>query len=590
MHQCVPSASGRTVAWLTQDMASARRHPPRPPTATPTATTTSPREGFDDVGAKDGDEDASVVAARGDGDQERAKADGIDRPDSSYWGSLGSGDETGTVTLRSSWKPRKEGSRPGGSDVMRAGFSSRRQDAEGGDLDEPERDTPLSLEADDGMYISPPGSPVNDESYQSSPDHVGGGTSVFPASGPPEGSGAQAQPVPGQPPPLLNRMRQAVQQRLAVDGTGGGVASSSTKRLATWLHPVTGRLGAGAAAALSSFSSRADGVQSQKQASGAHGDVRNAGRSAGEEPVNKGGGGARGHARRGSSRPWGVPAWGNESDKLDPLLPLPSSTLPPSYSSRGHERVAGDSARAQGKSGSHESPPTANGDPLQGNRRRRSRSLGAAPPEAVSGGGDESRPEDPALEWPSLLGAIGSKTPRSPPPPSLSARAFSSPFSRGAAGAVAAAAAAPFSTAAGDGQDGTSSRIRLEMAEASAAAVMSAAAASGNQTPSASPPRSPFLLRDAGGASSSPSPPPPPPVPAAVFSSAPPPPLPGTCWGVGVEVRSRLRDRGWLTGTRGWGESGRALGERRTRDLGEGFEPDVVGSLFPLNMALQVRK
>lgn len=63
--------------------------------------------------------------------------------------------------------------------------------------------------------------------------------------------------------------------------------------------------------------------------------------------------------------------------------------------------------------------------------------------------------------------------------------------------------------------------------------------------------------------------------------------LPGTCRGVGVEGRERLRDRAWLTGRRAWECLGRRSGRKR-RELGEGFCGDAVGSLFPLDMVLQV--
>ncbi|CAM9221408.1 unnamed protein product [Scytosiphon promiscuus] len=56
---------------------------------------------------------------------------------------------------------------------------------------------------------------------------------------------------------------------------------------------------------------------------------------------------------------------------------------------------------------------------------------------------------------------------------------------------------------------------------------------------------------------------------------------------MGVEVAPRLRERAWLTGTRAWGGSGLGSERRRGITLAEGFEPDAVGSLFPLNMTLQ---
>lgn len=63
--------------------------------------------------------------------------------------------------------------------------------------------------------------------------------------------------------------------------------------------------------------------------------------------------------------------------------------------------------------------------------------------------------------------------------------------------------------------------------------------------------------------------------------------LPGTCRGMDVEVRERLRDRAWLTGRRAWECLGKR-GGRKKRELGEGFRGDAVGSMFPLDMVLQV--
>lgn len=448
-------------------------------------------------------------------------------------------------------------------------------------LDEPGRHIPLSLE--DGIYISPPGSPEINEQYLHNRGGFGGSTAAETVS---SRVGGEPRPLLAQP-PLLNRVRQVVKERLIADG-GGGTPPSTSARIAGWLQP--GRQAARTAATtLRYFSSRTDRDQQQSQVSRTRDEGGGGTRSpAPEKKVEEI---ATGDEMRTSPSRGGIPAWGHKSDKRDPLLAFPSSSLPPSSSRRGRgDGVVGSRVQAPDQCGQQQSPQLP-GAEWPEHRQGRSRSLGAAPPEAAEGGGrgDDGETE----EWPSLLGAIGSKTPSAPglSSPSLAVRALSSPFSRPVPAPTAAATS--FGSPVDERGDLTASaRVRRETADAAATAVTSATEP-GNQALAASPrPLSPFLLRGTNSALPQPRPPPPLPLPPPALgnhvSLGPPPPLPGTCRGVGVEVRARLRERAMFTGTREWGESGHSPGGRRGQALGQGFEPDAVGSMFPLSMALQV--
>ena len=577
MHRCVPSASGRTVALLTEGAVRARRQP-----AT-SATAPTPREGFEDLDAEEGDVGVVVSGERRDRGPRPDEEDHPAQPRSANRSGLGSG-----APLVSTFEPVRS------ANVCTAGGGGTYDDCSPVRARKKNRDNVVELgrhiplPPEHGMYISPPMSPDNFEQHLSSRAGFDGGTAAETVSGQAEGG---PRPSVTQS-ALLNRVRRAVKQHLIAEG--GDAPSSTSARIAGWLQP--GRQAARTAAStLSYFSSRADRNQEQSQVSGAREEGSGATRSPAAETaeVDVDSGRTSRETKISPSR-GGVPAWGHKSDKRDPLLAYPLSTLPPSTScsSRGDGLVS-DRVRAPDQHAEQQSPQLS-GAEEPGHRLGRSRSLGAAPPESIEGqgGGDDSEPE----EWPSLLGAIGSKTPSAPDPalPSLAVRALSSPFSR-AAPAPTSAAAASFPVDE-HGDFAASTRVRRETAEAAATAVTSATK-SGSQAPSASPSRlSPFFLRGTSSALLPPplSPPPPLPLPppalGALVSSGPPPPLPGTCRGIGVEVRARLRDRALFTGTREWGESARIPGEKRGQVPGEGFEPDAVGSLFPLSMALQVSR
>ncbi|CAM9779152.1 unnamed protein product, partial [Hapterophycus canaliculatus] len=558
MRQYVPSASSRIVPWLTEGDVPAREDSLQFSAAVP-------REGF---GGLDADRNRSTATAGGRAeDKVRHESEsGASRLDSSYRILLGSsGESAGAVLvgggrgLKSSWKARR-GARPppsvpGGGDGNEEGSIFTGRDS-GGESARRDAGVPRPLEggsaeADDEMYISPAGSPERSASQ-------GFGQGLFAGNvvarrwsrEAPEQSGQRSA---GQA-PLLNRIQQAIQQRL--DGTAAAAASAVTS------------------------SSRS---RQPKHLSTTRGIGRGA-RSAAKVPVEaESGDGGGGGGGVGSSGAGGVPTRRRGSDAPDPLLPPPPSSLPPSCSSRAR---GGGGGHAQGKRGGYQSPQRwADGEGQDRlDRLSWSSSVG-------KGGNEGGASEEYALEWPSLLGALGSRAP-SPPPPGLTGGSDALQ----SRAAIAAAAAAAHAGLAND-HGAVSPRVRRDIAEAAATTVTSAARSS---PLSASPSRAPFLLRRIPSPISPrplPPPPPPPPVPTAAAAFVPsepppsllppPPPPPGICRGVGVEVPPRLRERAWFTGTRVWGESGVSSERRRGMALAEGFEPDAVGSLFPLDMTLQ---
>lgn len=517
------------------------------------SSTAIPREGFGDLDADEGTVTAPDGRLSEDKVRQGSDLNDATRPDSFYRGGrlVSSDGEPAAIVgggrgLKSSWKARRRARPPtapgggGGRDDGIAAFPWRDRSGEreqGRGVDSP---PPLEegwADADDAVYISPAGSPERSGSQGSSHGLFGGG-------GARRSSGRRSRRVATGPAPLLNRIQQAIQQRL--DGTAATAVPSSRqpKHLST-----TRGIGRGTRSTAGKGSAAADSSD--------------------------GGGTGSGGG--------GMTARGRDSDTLDPLLPPPSSSLPPSCSSRG----SGEGAQARG----HQSPRRWSGGEGRERVDRLSSSGGKI------GSAYDGASEEHALEWPSLLGALGTGAP-SPPPPDLNGG--NDPLQSQAAATAAAAAAAVAADAharlAGAQQEELP-RVRRDIAEAAATTVITSAARS--RPLSASPPRGdPYLLRRIPSPRTPrplpPAPPPPPIATTATFvppdTQLSPPPPPGICRGVGVEVASRLRERAWFTGTRAWGESGVGSERRRGMSLAEGFEPDAVGSLFPLDMTMQVRQ
>lgn len=307
--------------------------------------------------------------------------------------------------------------------------------------------------------------------------------------------------------------------------------------------------------------------------------------------------------------PFGVPAWGKRgstADVPDPLLPPPASTVPPPPTRSSDGRGRGEGAERdlrRGGGGGRGMDKTGGGSPSTRGR--------------VHGGEIALPNDDTVLEWPSLLGAIGSKAPRSPSPPLFS--------NSGEGGRISPSRATPpvahpptsppvayvsiFSASqqSGEGECGSKDDdvgdpagggrvgpIRERQETRTAA------------SPATSPPRS-LRLEAASSALELPRADPPPPLLPQPRASLWLPPLPATCGGVGVDVAERLRERAWLAGTRTWGGgvagaregsvddvwaatgNGTAT-EKGRQQLGYGFDREAVGALFRLNMTLQVRR
>lgn len=270
----------------------------------------------------------------------------------------------------------------------------------------------------------------------------------------------------------------------------------------------------------------------------------------------------------------GVPAWGPGSlDEADALLPPPASTLPPrllwpesrrrdeagvSKTRDGTGGSVGSGWRAEDSRWSKPSTGTANeGDVGKGSGG------GGGGGHAGDGGrggvSDPASPTDPAaLEWPSLLGAMGSKTPASPSPPLSPSPSACEPSPSLPPGSPTTPADAA------DASDPSGYRRRRE----------------GSTEAVPTPPATPAAHQSFSSPRS---------TPVVPSSALPPPSLPPTCYGVGVEVAGRLRERAWLAGKRSWEdeEPGRGGGGRGRR-LGHGFDPESVGGVFPLDMVLQV--
>lgn len=399
---------------------------------------------------------------------------------------------------------------------------------------EGERATPLDeRSSDDGMYISPGDSPVEDGDAESGAAAEGGRH-----EGPPR-------------PPLLDRIQHAMKERLTLEGAGGFVkASISTKVPAEWLRPT-----------------RREARGPEVASTGADIDNRYLlRRPRGWARLERSGDKAR---QTGELR--GVAAWGQQQhmstdDIDDPLLPPPVSTLPPRLSSHSGEEADGGTkgtAKARlrkgiGKSQKPEVASAASG--REGGRHED----GNAVDDATA-----------VLEWPALLGAMGSKAPRSPD--SRIPLVQSEPL----ACRPESVASSPAHTAIRD-----TIKSEPESVGGMTAAVAASAATNGEKAAVlSSPPRSPFQWATRGRQLSAipPLPLPPPLQKHGVAVAPSPPSLPGTCKGVGVEIASRLRERAWHTGARAW-----ETRQEGWSSTGDDFDADTVGSLFPLKMVMQV--
>ena len=264
--------------------------------------------------------------------------------------------------------------------------------------------------------------------------------------------------------------------------------------------------------------------------------------------------------------PRGMLAWGEKQkrhrskDEVDPLLPLPTSTLPPPLFPASSTLSQSRGRETEDTGG--RTTPVRRGmfSPGRGARLDASDKTGDVVVVAAS-----------ALEWPSLLGAIGTRAPRSP--------STSPSPDRRAPGSSPSPLPVPKPLELPDAGDGEPSKVEEEEEKKKASPTPVV-----KTPPSSSPPPSPDF-RASSSRSLQPSPEPPLPLQPPIL-----PPLPQTCRGLGVEVAERLRERAWLTGFREWGHVGEARKRSGRRGLGEGFRGDSVGTLFPLNMVLQVRE
>ena len=429
-----------------------------------------------------------------------------------------------------------------------------------------------------GMYISPGDSPER----ENSPRFASAQAATYPkltgvaaatgspraaSSTPPDKANEENDATPGEgdeegtPVLLLGRLQQAIKQRLTPERGEESVSSSMTKDSAGTLRPI--RRGSATAGA--------DHHRHRGETSRAKGPHSSPAKT-------------RGEAQARAKRSRGLPAWGEQSqDGPDSLLPPPPSTLPPPLVNGGE--ITGSGAA---KGSRVEASPRGVGSGGSDSPNGVNQSVwGVVATSGIAGRqGDENDDFDDvaaALEWPSLLGAMGAKAPHvpTPPRPSLSVRDIppSSP---------APAPTRPADVAGSAWSDDEFARVRQEVAKASGAGVTTKSQKTG---PPGSPPMSPFLQALPTSLSAlvplSALSPLPPPNPSTTPFSAPPP-LPGTCRGEGVEVAERLRERGWLMGTRVWGKSRHSGELGQGRVPGDGFDADAVGSLFPLEMALQV--
>ncbi|CAM9221484.1 unnamed protein product, partial [Scytosiphon promiscuus] len=445
MRQFVPSASSRIVPWLTGGAVPAREDSLQPSTAVP-------REGFGGLRADRGSFTATEDRRGGDNARHEHGDDAV-RPGSSYRSLLGSGgDHAGAAIagggrgLKSSWKARRGSRTPpsaagggyaekNGSDLPWRGRSrdSARRGGGGGD-GAPPRLERASSEADGAMYISPAGSPERGVFQGSGHGLFGGGGGAAFRRGSREEPGRSGRTSTAQA-PLLNRIQQAIQQRL--DGTAAA-ASAATSALRTRQpkHLSTTRgIGRG---------------------------TRSAAGSGSVAPDSRDGGGGASTVSEGGQLPY---ARARDSDALDPLLPPPSSSLPPSVSSRGRRRGGGGGARAQGQGGGNQSQQHWAGGEAQERVDRLSWSSSVG-----NGGNEDGVFDEQALEWPSLLGALGSRAPS--PPPLLLPGGSDPPYSQAATTAAAATAAAASAAAACTGlvsdQQEELPRVRRDIAEAAA--------------------------------------------------------------------------------------------------------------------------
>lgn len=316
----------------------------------------------------------------------------------------------------------------------------------------------------------------------------------------------------------------------------------------------------------------------------------------------------------GGNSPPGIPAWGEAHGPapIDPVLPPPVSTVPPA-SPRPISRE-GPEGESGGRSGSGVSKGKRDGDLP---------AAAAAKARKVRGRDEtlslhDSEEAVGTLEWPSLLGAIGSKAPQSPSPPQAVERdrsgkgwGLSQPLSPSLATEPISSATTTTTASrhAEDGGGGYHAGGALETSVGAAGASKTSITTSISHSPPSSPRLSspnrgvvPSALTEQAAtmvlpravAPRSPPRPRPPPPPTRPKLSVSPARLPGTCRGVGVEVTGRLRDRAWLAGTREWGSAESDDSDARERDrlqraLGRRFDRHAVGALFPLRMVLQVR-
>lgn len=543
MRDRVPSASRRIVAWLSRDL-------------TLTRNTQRPIVPWEEVAS--GEEIARSF--RGRLSSEDAIVAG--RPLRSF-----SDAQAGVNTDRENWsKTGNENGSPFPAPTKKDGHGRARSLG--------------VVTANCGMYISPGDSPERDNSPRfvsaqaaSHPKLTGVAAAtqsprLFTSiSMPPDKANEENNAMPeqgdeeGTPVLLLGRLQQAIKQRLIPERSEENVSSATTKDSAGGSHPIRRE---SAAASADRHLHRDKNARTK----GPH-----------SSPAK-----TRGDTRARAKRSRGLPAWGEQSrDGSDALLPPPPSTLPPPLVNGGETNGSGAtkgrrveaSPRGVGSGGS-DSPNDAN---------QSVRGVMVTP--GVAGRREDENGEfddvAAALEWPSLLGAMGAKAPRvrTSPRPSRSVRDMppSSP---------APAPTRPADVAGSAWSDDEFARVRQDVAKASGAGVTTNLEKTGSPS---SPPSSPFLQALPNSFStlvplSALSPLPPPKPRTTPFSA--PPPLPATCRGEGVEVAERLRERGWLMGTRVWGEARHSGELGRGRVPGDGFDPDAVGSLFPLEMALQV--
>lgn len=560
MRERVPSASHRMVSWLSKDTVYAKRREAHP---------ASPQETF---GGSDREEKSDV---------ERAWTD--EESNSRSWG-----DSLVDFSRKNAAAQSSRSSSTSAGILSKEDLKSSRATHEAGEgslapkgVSGEEHACSFNLNttpSDYGIYISPETSP---KSVSPPLGLSSTGKAIDSASTTPSCKQSRSWPrtVESRNVPvveasndqgthqlrLFGRIQQAIMQRLTTEGVGGDMPSSAMLRERS-LQP--GRRRAAITAATAARS-RHDRLQ------------KNTARTSAKcSPTRKG----IDSDKRGSTTQ-GVPAWEWRSkDVLDPLLRPPTSPLPPTPSS------ANDTSRFFGRisHGWREevNPRDSAGILEQGDGRPCDFDRVGAPARVAGGDESPSFHDDgaSALEWPSLLGAIGSKTPRLPTPPPPPPPLQVPPSYQEV---VTPGSSVPINAFGAD--DALGECARAGGGEAATELVVATAVTTNvKEMPlSVSPPRSSFL-REAPSISQSTLAEQPPPMQATVYFATAP--LPGTCRREGVEVGHRLRERAWLLGTRSWGEPKQEdSGRRHGQKLGGTFERDSVGSMFPLDMVLQVQ-